>query len=338
MKRLLSLLLILCLLPLGALADREKTLGLSESELEVLHTRFDELLEQTVPGEDYPDCCAGMSDKDRHLYALLVYDGYLRSSQGLCGFLLDEPEMVWDAYFAMVMIGREDLAADLRAFLMDRKLYEHGDTQGPELATFRLLGAISPGLAHDRYSFGEFDEYVEDGAGLKLSQRLVHFITYQEPLWKDSYLVHMTLGENAAYTLLWSLTDEPWPECAAALTEEERALCLTWLYLVEWECGGLCQWLGNSEPARLADTLPALERIAPDNPHTQALRAFLTQNGIDLTDEAALADFRALWLSDYEAALARYPFEEYDRQLMDAEPSLEESVTGYIIAHPDAFR
>ena len=48
MKKLLSLLLCLCLMPLTACAERMKTFGMTEAELDMLLERHDQLLSQTA--------------------------------------------------------------------------------------------------------------------------------------------------------------------------------------------------------------------------------------------------------------------------------------------------
>ena len=336
MKRLISLLLILCLLPTGAWAEREKTYGLTEAELHMLHARYDELLEQTVPDLAYPECCQGMSDKDGCLLALLTYDSYLRTSGGLCAFLLECPEMLPDVYIALYMVGCQEHSEALRAFTRDMGLADWGGQEDSGLQSFRMLGFLSRTLAHAQYGFDAYDEYVEGGAGEALGRALVRFISLEEPLWREGFVAHMTTEENIAYAQLWSLTDAPWPECAAHLSQPRRDLCLAWLFLTEWECGGLAQWLANTEPGMLADTPAALARLAPDADHTAALTAFCRQTGLDLSDENWLAEYKALCRTDYEAACAALPFDDYDT-LLTGEP-LRKALNLYVVEHPEEFR
>ena len=333
MKRILAFLLALALcLPLCASASRERIFDLTEETLTALHTRYDALLEQTLPGEPYPACTANLTERERLLFVVLTYDAYLRSAEGLCGFLLDEPAMLPDLYAGLQLIGDHHHAEFLQNWL----------TNHPACTAwhFGFTGSISRSWAHDWYGFADFDAAAQSGHAEALAMYLARFILEEEPLWHEDYAVSLTLSENVLHSILARVTDGPWPECAAALSEDERALFLAWNFFLNLECGGLCTWLINTEPAMLADTPAALSRVDGSLAYKSQLSFFLEEAGLDLTDPAALAPFHTGDMRDRIALPDQYPFSTYDQQLeaIGIVFPFQEVLNEFIRRNPESFR
>lgn len=149
MKRILALLLTLCLLPLCAAASRERVTSFTEEDAALVSAQFDHLLEMTIPGKPYPACCQSMTETERLLYAVILYDSYMRSS-GLCSFLLDDPAIAADVPAALRMIGAQEQAELLEAFLA-----AHNPSGNP---LFAAAGFINRNWAKTMYPFDSFDE------------------------------------------------------------------------------------------------------------------------------------------------------------------------------------
>lgn len=333
MKRIVTLLLALALcLPLCASASRERIYDLSEETLKALHTRYDALLEQIISGESYPACAAQLTERDRLLYVVLTYDAYLRSSEGLCGFLLDEPAMLPDLYAGLRLIGDQHHADFLQNWLTSHPACDAWH--------FRTVGSISRRWAHDWYGFADFDDAAEYRHAQALAMCLARFIIVEEPLWHEDYAVSLTLSENVLMDILARVTDAPWPECAAALNEDERALFLAWNFFINLECGGLCTWLINTDPAMLADTPAALSYVDGSLAYCSQVDLFLEETGLDLTDPAALSPFHTGDLRDRIALPDLYPFDEYDQQLetIGIVFPFREVLNEFIRQNPDSFR
>lgn len=329
MKRIFALLLVLCVaLPLCAAATRERVWDMTEETLTALHDRYDALLEQTTPGLPYPDCCGAMPERERLLYVVMTYDKYLRTSEGLCGFLLDEPAMLPDLYAGLRLIGAHDHAGFLQGWLAEHR--EVGSWH------FQAVGSVNSSWAHDWYDITAFDslaqEYVQ-----ALPMYLARFIIAEEPLWHEDYSASMTLSENVLRGILVRMTDGPWPECAAALNADERAIYLAWNFFI---CGGLSAWLINTDPARLADTPEALSRVDVSLAYASQLSFFLDEAGLDLTDPAALAPFHTSDTRERILLIDLYPFKKYDQQLDLIEIAIPfpEVMDEFIRRNPASFR
>lgn len=333
MKRILAFLFALLLfLPLCASATRERIYDLTEETLTALHTRYDELLERTIPGEPYPACAANLTERERLLYVVLTYDAYLRSAEGLCGFLLDEPAMLPDLYAGLRLIGDQHHADFLQNWLANHPACTAWH--------FRTVGSISRSWAHDWYGFADFDEAAEYRHAQALAMYAARSILEEEPLWHEDYAVSLTLSENVLHGILARVSDAPWPVCAAALSEDERALFLAWNFFINLESGGLCTWLINTEPAMLADTPAALSHVDGSLAYRTQLDLFLAEAGLDLTDPAALAPFHTGDMRDRIALPDQYPFGTYDQQLeaIGTVFPFREVLDEFIRRNPASFR
>jgi len=149
MKRLAALALIVCLLPLCAMANRERITSFTPEEQAIVSARFEALLETTAEGEAYPACCEGMTEADRLLFVPILFDCSLRST-GVCDFALSEPVMLYDVPAALRMIGAHE-----QALLVADFLSEHDPAANP---AFSVMGMFSCDLAASLYPFGELEE------------------------------------------------------------------------------------------------------------------------------------------------------------------------------------
>lgn len=140
--------------------------------------------------------------------------------------------------------------------------------------------------------------------------------------------------ENLALCLSQRMAD--WEEQDLPPMPHPRRIAYTvWLFDMEVQNGGLCQYFVNSSRTTAPDLSQALDALGA-GAYRALLEDFASQNGIDLGD---LSSFVISRTKDYEAQTRRYPFDQFDEAYYvryETDP-LERYLTAYVRQHLEEF-
>lgn len=331
MKRLFALLTaLLMLLPAPACASRTRNTGFTPDEAATVSARFDALLDKAVPGLPYPDCCQGMTQAERLLYVVIVYDSCMRSG-GLYDFVTDHGDMLADAPDALALVGAREQRALLRTFL---------DAHDPDSWLIRAAGVVSRDLARSLLPFEDFDQqHIAFDEKTPLVSRTAAFITINEPLWRDSFTPGLSLDENFFIALCERMPDVPYPACADGLNADERALYVASWFLVTISGGETAFAVFNHNDAFLADVPAALRHVGADA-YADTLEVFCAA-GPDPRDPEAMKTWRDLAVSALaheEEAQAAFAQVDAAFAALMAEMPLDDILCDFVVSHADSWR
>lgn len=129
--------------------------------------------------------------------------------------------------------------------------------------------------------------------------------SYQDYIEMDSQQLS-NLDDEELYEAVAAKIDNKYYYEEKELNKYERTFYEVDDLMLEYECGGFCQYLYNREDGKIEQLYNALNDIGADK-LSKKLKTFIDDNGINPID------FNSK--SDYEALAKKYPFDELDKNI-----------------------
>lgn len=142
------------------------------------------------------------------------------------------------------------------------------------------------------------------------------------------------LTDSDLYEAVWNRTNERVEQAetdragVAALPRAAQVFYVIYMYELEVNNGGLCQYFANSSRETaplLSDCLAEINALD----HKALFDGFVRENGIDLED---LSSFVSDSVEAYQSQTLRYPFESFDDAFFEL-PALATYLLPYIRVH-----